>query len=161
MSWFQSNFSEVFLLWPFTKIAKIVPLSWTKWPPELKIEKNNNKKTSTLNVISFASGLISKWFHRNVPLIPLFFWLRLLNILDISYFGHLLYKSVELMKSIRVPSRHKIAKWADRKSKMAATVAILKISFQHLFPDLWLVRAETCSVATGWLLDPNELKLCG
>ena len=74
MSWFQSNFSEVFLLWPFTKIAKIIPLGWTKWPPELKIEKKQTKKTITLNVISFASGLISKWFHRNVPLIPPFFF---------------------------------------------------------------------------------------
>ena len=46
----------MFLLLPFTKIAKIVPLSRTKWPPELKIEKK-------LNISSLASGLISK-FHK-------------------------------------------------------------------------------------------------
>ena len=65
-----------------------------------------------------------------------------------------------LMMSIRVPSRHKTAKWADRKSKMATTAAILKINFQHLFKNLWSLWAETCSVAIGWLLDPNKLKLC-
>ena len=65
-----------------------------------------------------------------------------------------------LMMSIRAPSRHKIAKWADRKSKMAATAAILKINFRHLFPNLSSFWAETCSVATGWLLDRNNLKLC-
>ena len=32
-------------------------LSWTKWSPELKIEKKN-----PLNISSLASGLISKWF---------------------------------------------------------------------------------------------------
>ena len=65
-----------------------------------------------------------------------------------------------LMMSIRVPLRHKIAKWADRKSKMATTAAILKISFRHLFSNLWSLWAETCSLATGWLLDQNKLKLC-
>ena len=39
MARFQNNFSEMFLLCPFTKIAKIVWLRWTKWPPELKVEK--------------------------------------------------------------------------------------------------------------------------
>ena len=43
---------------------------------------------------------------------------------------------------------------------MAATAAILIINFRHLFPNLWSLWAETCSVATGWLLDRNELKLC-
>ena len=43
MSWFQNNFTEVFLLWPFTKIAKKVLLGWTKWLPELKIEKKTFK----------------------------------------------------------------------------------------------------------------------
>ena len=64
-----------------------------------------------------------------------------------------------LMMSIRALSRHKLAKWADRKAKMAITAAILKISFWH-FPNFWSPWAETCSVATGWLLDRNELKLC-
>ena len=36
MTGFQNNFTDMFLLWPFTKIAKMVPFGWTKWPPELK-----------------------------------------------------------------------------------------------------------------------------
>ena len=36
---FQNNFTEMFLGWPSTKIAKMVPLRWTKWPSKLKIEK--------------------------------------------------------------------------------------------------------------------------
>ena len=42
MAWFQNDFTEMFLLYPFTKIAKIVLLYWMKWPPELKIEKPLN-----------------------------------------------------------------------------------------------------------------------
>ena len=80
-----------------------------------------------------------------------------IHILDIS---SIIQLNWNLMMSIRAPSRHKIAKWAGRKSKMAVTAAILKISFWHLFPNLWLLLAETCSVAAGWLLDRNQLKLC-
>ena len=65
-----------------------------------------------------------------------------------SYFGHLLYNPVESMMSIRALMRHKIAKWADRKSKMATTAAILKISFRHLFSNLRSLWAETCSLAS-------------
>ena len=32
----------MFLEWLSTKISKMVPLRWTKWPPELKIEKPLN-----------------------------------------------------------------------------------------------------------------------
>ena len=39
-----TEMSEMFLLWPFTKITKIVPLCWTKWLPELKIKKKKKKK---------------------------------------------------------------------------------------------------------------------
>ena len=39
MGRFQNNFTEMFLGWPSTKIAKMVPLHWTKWPSKLKIEK--------------------------------------------------------------------------------------------------------------------------
>ena len=53
-----------------------------------------------------------------------------------------------LMMNIRAPSRHKIAKWVDRKSKMAATAAILKINFQHLFPNFGSLWEETCTGAT-------------
>ena len=39
MGRFQNNFTEMFLGWPSTKIAKMIPLCWTKWPSKLKIEK--------------------------------------------------------------------------------------------------------------------------
>ena len=39
MGRFQNNFTEMFLGWPSTKIAKMVSLRWTKWPSKLKIEK--------------------------------------------------------------------------------------------------------------------------
>ena len=80
-----------------------------------------------------------------------------IHILDIS---SIIQLNQNLMMSIMAPTRHKIAKWADRNSKMATTAAILIISFRHFFPNLWLPWAETCSVAKGWLLDHNELKLC-
>ena len=64
-----------------------------------------------------------------------------------------------LMMSIRALMRHKIAKWADRKSKMATTSVILKINFRHLFSNLRSLWAETCSLATGCILDQNKLKL--
>ena len=47
----------------------------------------------------------------------------------------------------------------NRKSKMAATAAILKVNFRHLFPNLWWPWAKTCCKAARWLLDWNELKL--
>ena len=56
--------------------------------------------------------------------------------------------NLNLMMSIRAPSRHKTAKWAGRKSKMATTAAIFKINFWHLFPNFWSLWAETSSVAT-------------
>ena len=80
-----------------------------------------------------------------------------IHILDIS---SIIQRNRNLMMSIRVLMRHTIAKWADRKSKMAATAAILKINFRHLFSNLRSLWAETCSLATGWLLDRNKLKLC-
>ena len=43
---------------------------------------------------------------------------------------------------------------------MTATATILKINFRHLFPNFWSIWVETCSVATGQLLDRNELKSC-
>ena len=39
IGWFQHNLVKMFFGWPSTKIAKMVPLRWTKWPSELKIEK--------------------------------------------------------------------------------------------------------------------------
>ena len=43
---FQNNFTEMFLLYPLTKIAKMVPFDLTKWPPELKIEKGHRLSCS-------------------------------------------------------------------------------------------------------------------
>ena len=79
-----------------------------------------------------------------------------------SYFEHLLYNPFEwkLDDELWRLSRHKIPKWADRKSMMAATAAILKINFRRLFPKLWSLWAKTRSAATGWLLDQNKIKLC-
>ena len=51
---FQNNFTQMFPWSSFTKIAKMVPLRWTKWPSELKIEKPLN------NISSQANGPISK-----------------------------------------------------------------------------------------------------
>ena len=41
MTRFQNKFTEMFLLCPLTKIAKMVPFGLTKWPPDLKIEKRH------------------------------------------------------------------------------------------------------------------------
>ena len=90
-----------------------------------------------------------------------------IQILDISSIIQLNWN----LMSIRAFMRHKIAKWADRESKMATTAAILKIHFRHLFskkgkrkvqgvPNLRSLWAKTCSLATGWLLDRNKLNLC-
>ena len=80
-----------------------------------------------------------------------------IHILDIS---SIIQLNRSLMMSIREHRRHKIPRSADRKSKVATTAAILKISFRHLFSNLRLLWAKTCSLATGWLLDQNKLKLC-
>ena len=40
MAQFHNNYIDMFLLCVFTKNAKMVRLGWTKWPPELKIAKN-------------------------------------------------------------------------------------------------------------------------
>ena len=60
----------------------MVPQSW-KNGTRAKIEKKKQKKQKTktnkkqtLNDISLACGLISKWFQRYVPLIPIVFNLR-------------------------------------------------------------------------------------
>ena len=42
MARIQNNFAVMFHLRPFTKIAKMDPLRWIKWPPELKVEKKIN-----------------------------------------------------------------------------------------------------------------------
>ena len=44
MARFQNNFTEMFLGWSSTKIAKMVLVCWTKWLPELKMEKPLNER---------------------------------------------------------------------------------------------------------------------
>ena len=80
-----------------------------------------------------------------------------IHILDIS---SIIQLNWNLMMSIRGLMTWKLAKWADRKSKMATTAAILKINFQNLFSNFRSLWAETCSIATGWLLGRNKLNLC-
>ena len=79
------------------------------------------------------------------------------HILDVS---SIIQLNRNLMMTIWALMRHKIAKWAGRISKMATTAVILKINFRHLFSNLRSPWAETCFLATGWLLDRNKLKLC-
>ena len=55
MAWFQKNFTEMFLEWPSTKIARMILLHLTKWPPELNIEKKTLNDSS-----SKAYGPIAK-----------------------------------------------------------------------------------------------------
>ena len=50
---FWNNFTGMFLRWMSTKIAETVRLRWTRWPPELKIEK-------PLNDFSLTSASILK-----------------------------------------------------------------------------------------------------
>ena len=56
MGRFQNNFTGMFLGWPFTTIAKMVLLHWTKGPPELKIEKTP---------ITTSSPRPMGWFQNN------------------------------------------------------------------------------------------------
>ena len=62
-----------------------------------------------------------------------------IHILDIS---SIIQLNRNLMMSIRALMRHKIAKLADRKSKMATIAAILKINFRRLFSNLRSLWAE-------------------
>ena len=77
----------------------------------------------------------------------------IIHILDIS---SIIQLNWNLMMSIRALSRHKIAKWADIKSKMATTATIFKINFRHLFPNLWNLLCSNRMTSGYW----NKLKLC-
>ena len=50
MARFQNIYTEVFLQRPSTKIAKMVPLGWTKRQPELKIEKTFKDISSAASI---------------------------------------------------------------------------------------------------------------
>ena len=53
MDRFGNNFTGMFLRWLSTKIAQTVPLRWTRWPPELKIEKPLNDFSSLTSASIF------------------------------------------------------------------------------------------------------------
>ena len=72
MAQFQINFTEMFLLCPFTKIAKMVPLRKTKWPPELKIEKHFKRHLLLGQGPDFK--IISLKCFSNAPLPKLIKW---------------------------------------------------------------------------------------
>ena len=67
MARFQNNVTGMFLSCPFTKIAKMIPLRKTKWPPELKIEKKHFKRHFLLGQ-GPDSKIISLECFSNVPL---------------------------------------------------------------------------------------------
>ena len=179
-----SNFMWSLLRLGERKIAKMVTVHWPRWlrcPYMVKIFKNlllqNQISPGALPLHkSLGTGdlpkLLKWWsyidiwpFYGKVKFASdAFVWAlyiymgkmwRIHN-LDIS----IIQLNRNLMMSIRALMRHKIAKWADRKSKMATTAAILKINFWHLFSNLRSLWAKSCSLATGWLLDQNKLKLC-
>ena len=167
------------------KIAKMVAVYWLRCPPcpyMVKTFKNffvQNQIFPAALSLHKSSGTgdlpkLLKWwsyvdvwpFYVKVKLVPhAFVWalyiymgkILKIHILDIS---SIIQLNRSLIMSIRVLMRHKIAKCADRKSKMSTTAAVLKINFQHLFSNLRSLWAETCSLATGWLLDRNKRKLC-
>ena len=63
---FWNNFTGMFLRWLPTKIAQTVPLHWTRWPQELKIEKPLN------DFPSLTSASILKLLYRNVPKVTVY-----------------------------------------------------------------------------------------
>ena len=63
---FWNNFTGMFLRWLSTKIAQIIPLRWTRWLPELKIEKPLN------DFFSWTRGWILKKLYKNVSWVTLY-----------------------------------------------------------------------------------------
>ena len=63
---FCNNDTGMFLRWLSTKIAQIVPLHWTRWPPELKIEKPLN------DFFSWTRKWILKELYRIVSWVTLY-----------------------------------------------------------------------------------------
>ena len=66
---FQNKFTEMLLVWPFTKLLKAFRSAEQIAD---KSEKKKKKKKKKLNDIAKVSGPISKQFHRNVPLMALY-----------------------------------------------------------------------------------------
>ena len=66
----------MFLGWPSTEIAKIVPLRWIKWPTKLKIEKKQTFKRHLLLGKWPDFKIISQKCILGDPLPKLLKWLR-------------------------------------------------------------------------------------
>ena len=180
-----SNFMWSHLRLGERKSAKMVMVHWPRWLPCSYLVKTFKSRLLQNQISPGALSLhkysgtgdlpkLLKWwsyidiwpFYSKVKFTSYaFLWVLYIymgkmlriHILDIS---SIIQLNRNLMISIRAHMRHKIAKWADRKSKMATTAAILKINFRLLFSNLRLLLTETCSLATWWLLDRNKLKLC-
>ena len=169
-----SNFMWSLLRLGEWKMAKIVMFYWPRWLPCLYMVKTfknlllQNQISPGALSLHESSGIgdvpkLLKWwsyvhiwpFYGKVKFAShVFVWalyiymgkMLRIHILDIS---SIIQLNRNLMMSIRALMRQKLAKWADRKSKMATTAAILKINFRHLFSNLRSLWAETCSLAAG------------
>ena len=138
------------------KFAKMVAVHWPRWLPcpySVKTFQNHllqNQISPGALSLHKSSGtgdlpkLLKWWFYVNIwpfyskvkfashafvwaPYIYMGKMVRI-HILDIS---SLIQLNRNLMMSIRALMSRKLANWADRKSKMTTTAAILKISFRH------------------------------
>ena len=85
---------------PLPKLLK--SSAWQK----KKAARAKNRKKNPLNISSLASALISKWFHRNVPLIPLY---------QNCQNGSLLNKMVTRVKNRKTFKWHLRGQWQDFK----------------------------------------------
>ena len=170
-----SNFMWSLLWLEEWKIAKMVAVHWPRWLPYpymVKTFKNpllQNQISPGALSLHESSGTgdlpkLLKWwsyvdiwpFYSKVKFAShVFVWAlyiymgKMLRIHVLDIFS-IIQLNRNLMMSIRALVRHKIAKWADRKSKLATTAAILKINFRHLFSNLRSLWAETCSLAKGY-----------
>ena len=163
----------IFFMWSHLrlgepKIAKMVAVHWPKWlscPYMVKIFKNllfQNQISPVALSLHKSSGIedllkLLKWwsyvdiwpfyskvkFASHAVVWALYIYMgKMLRIHILDIFS-IIQMNRNLMMSIRALMRHKTAKWADRKSKMANTAAILKINFRHLFSNIRSLWAET------------------
>ena len=71
---FWNNFTGMFLRWLSTKIAQTVPLRWTRWPPELKIEKplNDFSSLTSASILKNYTGMFLRWLStKSTQTVPL------------------------------------------------------------------------------------------
>ena len=100
------------------------------WLKKMAARAKNRRKKTTLNISSLASGLISKWFHRNVPLISLY--------QNCQNGFALLNKMVTRAKNRKTFKRHLRGQWQDFK------IISHQCSFFAPLPKLlkWFCSAE-------------------